>query len=153
MDIWINKGFSISTNKEYLDLPFIHNFLSQHAYWSEGIPKQIVKKAIDHSPLCFGLYKGEVGKDGFEQVGFARVITDLATFAYLCDVFVVPEYRKLGLSKWLMDIITNYSEIQGVRRFMLATNDAHSLYSQYGFEQNVNPELFMQKILKNPYQQ
>ncbi|NMD69367.1 GNAT family N-acetyltransferase [Bacillus sp. DNRA2] len=151
--MWINNGYSISTNKDYLDLPLIHNFLSQEAYWSKDIPKQIVKKAIENSPLCFGVYKGEAGKDVFKQVGFARVITDLATFAYLCDVFVLPDYQKLGLSKWLMKIITNHSELQGVRRFMLATNDAHSLYSQYGFKQNVKPELFMQKVLNNPYQQ
>ncbi|MDR7236491.1 ribosomal protein S18 acetylase RimI-like enzyme [Neobacillus drentensis] len=153
MEMWINKGFSISTNKEYLDLTLIHTFLSQEAYWSKGIPKQIVKKAIENSPLCFGVYKGEVGKDAIEQVGFARVISDLATYAYLCDVFILPDYRKLGLSKWLMGIITNHSELQGARRLMLATNDAHSLYNQYGFEQVVNPELFMQKVLKNPYQQ
>lgn len=153
MDVWMNKGFSISTNKQFLDLPLIHNFLSQDSYWSKDIPMQIVKKAIENSPLCFGVYKGEVGKDVIQQVGFARVITDLATFAYLSDVFILPDYRKLGLSKWLIDIITNHSELQGVRRFMLATKDAHSLYSQYGFEQNVNPERFMQKVLKNPYQQ
>ncbi|WP_307197047.1 GNAT family N-acetyltransferase [Neobacillus niacini] len=150
--MWINKGFSISTNKEYLDLTLIHNFLSQEAYWSKGIPQQIVKKAIENSPLCYGVYKGVVGKDVIEQVGFARVISDLATYAYLCDVFILSDYRKLGLSKWLMGIITNHSELQGVRRCMLATNDAHSLYNQYGFEQIVNPELFMQKVLKNPYQ-
>jgi hypothetical protein len=85
LDIWTNKGFSISTNKEYLDLPLIHNYLSQEAYWSKGIPVQTIKKAIEHSPLCFGVYKGDAGKEDFEQVGFARVITDLATFAYLCD--------------------------------------------------------------------
>ncbi len=153
MEMWINKGFSISTNKEYLDLTLIHTFLSQEAYWSKGIPKQIVKKAIENSPLCFGVFKGEVGKNVIEQVGFARVISDLATYAYLCDVFILQDYRKLGLSKWLMGIITNHSELQVVRRFMLATNDAHSLYNQYGFEQIVNPELFMQKVLKNPYQQ
>jgi N-acetylglutamate synthase-like GNAT family acetyltransferase len=153
LDRWTNKGFSISTNKEYLDLPLIHNYLSQEAYWSKGIPVQTVKKAIENSPLCFGVYKGDIGKEAFEQVGFARVITDLATFAYLCDVFILSDYRKLGLSKWVMDIITNHSELHGVRRIMLATNDAHSLYSQYGFEQIDYPELFMQKVLKNPYQQ
>jgi len=153
MGFWINNGFSISTNKEYLDLPLIHNFLSQEAYWSKGIPKETVEKAIENSPLCFGVYKGEGGKDVIEQVGFARVISDLATFTYLCDVFILPDYRKLGLSKWLMGIITNHSELQGVRRFMLATNDAHSLYKQYGFEQIDHPELFMQKVHKNPYQQ
>ncbi|WP_410981551.1 GNAT family N-acetyltransferase [Bacillus cereus] len=153
MRIWINKDFSISTNKEYLDVDLIHNFLSQEAYWSKGIPKETVKKSIENTPLCFGVYKGENGNKVIEQVGFARVITDSATFAYLCDVFILPDYRKLGLSKWLMDIITKQHELQGVRRFMLATNDAHSLYNQYGFEQIDNPELFMQKIRKSPYQQ
>ncbi|WBL17547.1 GNAT family N-acetyltransferase [Sutcliffiella sp. NC1] len=151
--MWNKKEFSISTNKEFLDLTLIHNFLSEEAYWSKGIPKQLVKKAIEGSPLCFGVYKGIPGKDDYEQVGFARVITDLATFAYLCDVFVIPDYRKLGLSKWLMEIITNHSDLQVVRRFMLATNDAHALYSQYGFEQNVNPELFMQMVVNPPYKQ
>lgn len=152
MKIWLNKGFSISTNKEYLDLDIIQNFLNQEAYWSKGIPKETVKTSIENTPLCFGVYKGEVGSEVFEQVGFARIITDSATFAYLCDVFILPDYRKLGLSKWLMDIITNHSELQGVRRFMLATNDAHSLYNQYGFEQIDNSEIFMQKVLKSPYQ-
>ena len=152
MKIWLNKGFSISTIKEYLDVDLIHNFLNQEAYWSKGIPKEIVKKSIENTPLCFGVYKGEIGNKDIEQVGFARIITDSATFAYLCDVFILPDYRKLGLSKWLMDIITNHSELQGVRRFMLATNDAHSLYNQYDFEQIDNPELFMQKVRKSPYQ-
>ncbi|MGF9966818.1 GNAT family N-acetyltransferase [Bacillus rhizoplanae] len=153
MRIWISKDFSISTNKEYLDVDLIHNFLSQEAYWSKGIPKKTVKKSIENTPLCFGVYKGENGNEVIEQVGFARVITDSATFAYLCDVFILPDYRKLGLSKWLMDIITKHPELQGIRRFMLATNDAHSLYNQYGFEQIDNPELFMQKVRKSPYQQ
>jgi ribosomal protein S18 acetylase RimI-like enzyme len=151
--MWINNEFSISTNKDYLDLSLIHHFLSQEAYWSKGIPKETVKRAIENSPLCFGVYKYDRRKEVYEQVGFARVITDSATFAYLCDVFIVPEYRKLGLSKWLMDIITSHPDLKGVRRFMLATHDAHSLYVQYGFEQNINPELFMQKVVKNPYQQ
>jgi len=151
LDKWINKRFSISTNKKYLNLQLIHNFLSQDAYWSKGISKETVKKAIENTPLCFGVYKGEIGKDVIEQVGFARVITDLTTYAYLCDVFILPDYRKLGLSKWLMDTITNHSELQRVRRFMLATNDAHSLYKQYGFEKIDNPELFMHKVRKATY--
>ncbi|MFJ7512083.1 GNAT family N-acetyltransferase [Peribacillus simplex] len=145
------KGFSISTNKKYLDVDLIHNFLNQEAYWSKGIPKETVMKSIENTPLCFGVYKGEIGIEVSEQVGFARVITDLATHAYLCDVFILPDYRKLGLSKWLMDVITNHSELEGVRRFMLATNDAHSLYKKYGFNQIDNPELFMQKVRKSPY--
>ncbi|WP_144528254.1 GNAT family N-acetyltransferase [Peribacillus simplex] len=143
------KGFAISTNKKYLDVDLIHNFLNQEAYWSKGIPKETVIKSIENTTLCFGVYKGELGNEGSEQVGFARVITDLATHAYLCDVFILPDYRKLGLSKWLMDVITNHSELEGVRRFMLATNDAHSLYKKYGFNQIDNPELFMQKVRKS----
>ncbi|MGG0847056.1 GNAT family N-acetyltransferase [Peribacillus simplex] len=153
MTIWVNKGFSISTNKKYLDVDLIHNFLNQEAYWSKGIPKETVIKSIENTTLCFGVYKGEIDNAGSEQVGFARVITDLATHAYLCDVFILPDYRKLGLSKWLMDVITNHSELEGVRRFMLATNDAHSLYKKYGFNQIDNPELFMQKVRKSPSQQ
>jgi GNAT superfamily N-acetyltransferase len=153
MDIWINKGFSISTNKEYLDVDLIHIFLSQEAYWSKGIPKETVIKSIEHTSLCFAVFKGDISHEVSQQVGFARVISDLATYAYLCDVFILPEYRKLGLSKWLMDIITNHSDLQGVRRFMLATNDAHTLYNKYGFEQIGSPELFMQKVRISPYQQ
>ncbi|CAH0154064.1 GNAT family N-acetyltransferase [Peribacillus simplex] len=145
------KGFSISTNKKYLDVDVIHNFLNQEAYWSKGIPKETIMKSIENTTLCFGVYKGEIGNEDSEQVGFARVITDLATHAYLCDVFILPDYRKLGLSKWLMDVITNHSELEGVRRFMLATNDAHSLYKRYGFNQIDNPELFMQKVRKSPF--
>ncbi|GAB6256886.1 GNAT family N-acetyltransferase [Peribacillus sp. N1] len=144
------KGFSISTNKKHLDLDLIHNFLNQEAYWSKGIPKETVIKSIENTTLCFGVYKGEIGNEDIEQVGFARVITDLATHAYLCDVFILPDYRKLGLSKWLMEVITNHSDLEGVRRFMLATNDAHSLYKKYGFNQIDNPELFMQKVRKSP---
>ncbi|MFS0765637.1 MULTISPECIES: GNAT family N-acetyltransferase [Peribacillus] len=147
------KGFSISANKKYLDVDLIHDFLNQEAYWSKGIPKETVIKSIENTTLCFGVYKGEIGNEDIEQVGFARVITDLATHAYLCDVFILPDYRKLGLSKWLMDVITNHSELKEVRRFMLATNDAHSLYKKYGFNQIDNPELFMQKVRKSPSQQ
>ena len=153
MDIWINKGFSISTNKEYLDVDLIHNFLGQEAYWSKGIPKETVIKSIENTSLCFGVFKGDISHEVSQQVGFARMISDLATYAYLCDVFILPEYRKLGLSKWLMDIITNHSDLKEVRRIMLATNDAHALYSKYGFEQIGSPELFMQKVRKSPYQQ
>ena len=150
--MWANNGFSISTNKDDLDLSVIHQFLSEEAYWSKGIPKETVIKAIENTTFCFGVYKGEVGREDFVQVGFARVITDLARFAYLCDVFILPDYRKLGLSKWLMDVITNHPDLKEVRRFMLATNDAHSLYAKYGFESIENPELFMQKVRQNPYQ-
>ncbi|MFA1712240.1 GNAT family N-acetyltransferase [Peribacillus frigoritolerans] len=147
------KGFSISANKKHLDVDVIHNFLNQEAYWSKGIPKETVIKSIENTTLCFGVYKSEIGKEVGEQVGFARVITDLATHAYLCDVFILPDYRNLGLSKWLMDVITNHSELKEVRRFMLATNDAHSLYKKFGFNPIDKPELFMQKVRKSPLQQ
>ncbi|MGG6431966.1 GNAT family N-acetyltransferase [Anoxybacillus sp. D401a] len=151
MNTWVNEGFFISTNKKYLDVDTIHRFLSQEAYWSKGIPKEVVIKSIENTPLCFGVYKGDISNRVGEQVGFARVITDLATYAYLSDVFILPSYRKLGLSKWLVSIITNHHELQGVRRFMLATKDAHSLYSKYGFEPLDDPERFMQKVRQSPY--
>lgn len=149
MDTWMDNGFIISTNKKYLDVNVIHNYLSQEAYWSVGIPKETVIKSINNTSLCFGIYKGDDNDKPFEQVGFARVITDSVTFGYLSDVFILPQYQKLGLSKWLMDIITNHDELQGIRRFMLATKDAHTLYSRYGFEQITSPELFMQKLRKS----
>jgi len=151
MDIWKSKGFSISTNKEYLDVELVHHFLSQESYWSKGIPKETVIKSIEHTALCFGVFKGEVDLEASQQVGFARVVSDLTTFAYLSDVFILPEYRKLGLSKWLMDIISSHQELKDVRRFMLATNDAHSLYKKFGFEEISNPERLMQKVRQFPY--
>ncbi|MCH6269206.1 GNAT family N-acetyltransferase [Neobacillus citreus] len=146
MNIWLKNGFSISTNKEYLDLDTIHKFLSEESYWALGRPKEIIKNSIDNTALCFGVYKGDVSKGDAEQVGFARVVSDLTIFAYLADVFIVPEYRKLGLSKWLMEVITNHPDLQNVRRFMLVTNDAHTLYSQFGFKSIDHPERFMEKF-------
>lgn len=146
MNTWLKNGFSISTNKEYLELDTVHKFLSEESYWAQGRPLDIVKKSIDHTALCFGVYKGEVGKEDVEQVGFARVISDLSIFAYLADVFILPEYRKLGLSKWLMEVITHHPDLQEIRRFMLVTNDAHTLYSQFGFEPIDHPDRFMQKF-------
>lgn len=149
MPQWNNGEFFISTNKKYLDIELIHSFLNQEAYWSKGITREIVMKSIENTNLCFGVYKGEVGKSSIEQVGFARVITDLATFAYLSDVFIVHDYRNLGLSKWLMDVITNHPELQDIRRFMLATQDAHTLYEKFGFKKIDNPEFFMQISRRN----
>ncbi|MBS4213906.1 MULTISPECIES: GNAT family N-acetyltransferase [Neobacillus] len=146
MNTWIKNGFSISTNKDYLDIDAIHKFLSEEAYWALGRPKETIKKSIDNTTLCFGVYKGDVSKGDVEQVGFARVVSDLTIFAYLADVFIVPEYRKLGLSKWLMEVITNHPDLQNVRRFMLVTNDAHTLYSQFGFKAIDHPERFMEKF-------
>ena len=118
-------AYSISTDKERLDIPYIHAFLS-HSYWAENIPVATVQRSIDGS-LCFGVY--EAGR----QLGFARVITDKATFGYLADVFIDEQYRGRGLSKWLMETIMAHPDVQGLRRFMLATRDAHGLYVQFGF--------------------
>lgn len=151
MTHWENGEYFISTNKELLDKEAIYQFLSQESYWSKGIPNDIVLKSIENTPLCFGVYKGDREKS-FKQVGFARVITDLATYAYLADVFIVPEFRGVGLSKWLMEIITNHQDLKNVRRFMLVTDDAHTLYEKVGFKRISNPELHMEKVRKNPYQ-
>jgi GNAT superfamily N-acetyltransferase len=117
--------FCISTDPARLDLQAVHAYLSR-AYWSEGIPIDTVAKAIEGS-LCFGLF------DGARQIGLARVITDKATFAYLCDVYVLEEYRGQGLGKWLMDAVLLHPDLQNLRRFMLLTRDAHGLYEQFGF--------------------
>lgn len=118
-------GYEIDTDKSRLDLDLIHQFLAG-SYWSEGIPKEIVLKSIRESD-CFAIYKSG------EQVGFARVISDHATFAYLADVFVIPAERGHGLGKWLMATIMKSGQYQNLRRWLLATKDAHELYRQFGF--------------------
>jgi GNAT superfamily N-acetyltransferase len=131
-----NNGFSISTDPARLNVDYIHQFLSQ-TYWAENIPVSIVRKSIEGA-ICFGVYEGS------KQIGFARVITDKATFAYLGDVFIDSAYRGLGLSKWLMEVIIAHPDLQGLRRFMLATRDAHGLYSQFGFTVITNGQNWMQ---------
>lgn len=129
----------ISNDKGELDVPLIHGFL-RNAYWSRQIPLDVVQRAIDGS-LCFGGYL-----DGVGQVAFARVITDLATFAYLADVFVLPEHRGQGYSKQLVVAILGHPQLQGLRRFMLATFDAHGLYAQHGFSVVERPERLMEIV-------
>ena len=119
--------FLYSSDKEKLDVNYIHHYLSLESYWAKNIPREIVQKSIDGS-LCFGVYYQE------KQIGFARVITDYATFGYLADVFIDKHYRGKGLSKELMKFIMKQDVIKKLRRFMLATLDAHSLYTQFGFE-------------------
>lgn len=131
----------VSTDPARLDVDVIHGFLHDRAYWSAGIPREVLKRAIDQS-LCFGVYQGD------RQVGFARVITDQATFAYLCDVFISEEVRGQGLGKWLIACITGHPALQGLRRFILATRDAHSLYRQHGFTPLAAPERWME--IRNP---
>ena len=133
------KGdFLITTNKSKLDLKVIHNFLANESYWSKNIPFEIVKTATENS-LNFGLFF----KD--KQIGYARVVTDFATTAYLADVFVLKEFRSQGLSKWLMEIIMNHPKLQGLRRWVLLTQDAHELYKKFGWKTIANPERWMEK--------
>jgi GNAT superfamily N-acetyltransferase len=127
--------YKVSTDRGRLDRELIHRFLKE-TYWARGIPREVVDRGIDHS-LCFGVYAGA------QQVGFARVITDYATFAYVADVFILPEHRGRGLSKRLMSAIVEHPELQGLRRWVLATLDAHGLYAQFGFEPLTLPEHFM----------
>ncbi len=127
--------YEISTERSRLDLALIHDYLGS-SYWAQGIPRAVVERSIQHS-LCFGAYL-----DG-RQTGFARVVTDYATFAYVADVFVVPEHRGRGISKLLLRAILEHPELQGLRRFLLATHDAHGLYAQFGFQPLAHPEHFM----------
>jgi GNAT superfamily N-acetyltransferase len=129
-------GYTVSTDSTRLDLDLIHQFLT-NAYWSEGIPREVVARSIENS-LCFGVFEGQ------RQVGFARVITDYSTYAYLADVFIVESHRGRGLAKFLMECITKNPELQGLRRWTLATRDAHSLYAKFGFEPLAKPDRFME---------
>ncbi|HUE36802.1 MAG TPA: GNAT family N-acetyltransferase [Candidatus Acidoferrum sp.] len=131
-------GLLISDDKARLDRPLIHRFLSQRSYWAKDAPVEIVERSIEHS-LCFGLYKGG------RQIGFARAVTDFATFAWLADVFIVEETRGHGYGKKLVAAIVAHPGLQGLRRFMLGTRDAHAFYAQYGFAPLKYPERFMEK--------
>ena len=133
--------YTISDEKNLLDLKIIHKYLSEESYWCSGIPIETVAKSIDGSH-CFGLYHFE------KQIGFARVVTDHATFAYLADVFILSEHQGKKLSKWLMKTIVEHPKFQNLRRWMLATRDAHSLYEQFGFKPLEKPDRFME--LHNP---
>lgn len=137
---WTKGEFRISTNDAEFDINYIHQFLS-NSYWAENIPIETVKRSIKGS-LSFGLFNGE------KQIGFARVITDQSTFAYLADVFIDETYRGKGLSKWLMEVILQHPSLQGLRRFMLATRDAHDLYAKFGFTPIAEPQRLMQ--IHNP---
>lgn len=129
--------FVISTDRARLDLDQIHKFLT-NCYWAKGIPREIVARSIENS-LCFGVYDSE-GK----QIGFARVVSDFATVAYLGDVFVLESHRGRGLSKWLMECIMRHPSLQNLRRWILLTGDAHGLYSQFGFSAVQAPERYME---------
>ena len=136
--------FCISTDKSKLDLKMVHRFLSQESYWSKNIPFEKVEKAAANS-LTFGVYDGEI------QIGYARIISDYTSVAYLGDVFISPAYRGKGLSKWLLTIIMSYPELQGLRRWILLTADAHGLYKQFGWTEIAAPERWMEIHHKDVY--
>ena len=139
---WRRDEYTISTDKERLNVSLIHHFLSNSAYWAKGRSLEVVKRAIENS-LNFGVYK-----DG-EQIGFARVVTDYATFAWLADVFILDDYRGHGLSKWLIEVIVSHQQLQGFRRWVLATKDAHELYRRFRFAGLKEPARWMERFDSN----
>ena len=140
---WTKGEFRVTCDPDKQDLEVIHGFLSQ-SYWAKGIPKETVRRSLDGS-LCFALLHND------KQVGFARVISDLATVAYLGDVFVLEGYRGQGLSKWLMECVSSHPDLQGLRRWILATSDAHGLYEKYGFTALSKSHMFMERHNPNVY--
>ena len=137
-------GYEVSTDKARLDIDLIHNFLSKESYWAKNIPRAVVERSIENA-LCFGAY------DGNQQVGFTRVVTDYAVFAYIGDVFVLPEHRGRGVSKMIMQAIRSHPGLQGLRRWHLLTRDAHALYRQFGFREVEVPARHMEIFVKDAY--
>ena len=133
---WTPDRFTVTTDRARLDRDVIVQFLSS-SYWAENIPRDLVDKAIDHS-LCFGLLEEN------REIGFARVVTDSATFAFLADVFVLPQHRGAGLGKWLIECVMSHPDLQGLRRWLLGTRNAHGLYQQFGFTPLTRPENLME---------
>ena len=140
----VHNDYAITTDRQHFDIERIHAYLTT-SYWSPGIPIATVTRAIENS-LCFGIFHKA------EQIGFARVITDKATFAYLADVYILESHRGQGLSKWLMETIKQHEALQGLRRFMLGTRDAHGLYRQYGFKELANPARMMEILNQKVYE-
>lgn len=141
---WQRDKFEISTDKARLQIDVIQQFLANESYWASTRTLEQTKIAIENS-VCFGIYDAE------KQVGFARVVSDFATFAYIGDVFVLSDYRGHGLSKWLMEAMLEHPDLQGLRRWILATKDAHGLYSQFGFHGLKFPERWMELPAPNAY--
>ena len=135
---WRRGDFVISTDRPRLQLNFIHDFLASSSYWAKGRSLEVVQRSIENS-LNFGVFKGD------EQVGFARVVTDYATFAWLADVFIVEKYRGEGLGVWLIEVITSHPRLQGFRRWLLATRDAHELYRRFGFTEITELKRWMER--------
>ena len=143
--VTLPTGYEISTDPARLDLDAIHRFLSEESYWARGAPRDVIERAVANS-LCFGLYHGKA------QAGLARVVTDKATFVLISDVFVLDGHRGLGLSKCLMQSVMAHPDLQGMRRHLLMTLDAHGLYSQFGFQPLARPERFMEILRADIYQ-
>ena len=140
---WRRGAFLITTDRHRIDLDVVHDFLV-NSYWATGIPREVVRRSIEHS-LPFGLFAGD------EQIGFARVITDYATFAYLGDVFVIERMRGQGLGHWLVEVIAAHPDLQGLRRWTLATRDAHALYRSVGFTPLHAVERWMERYVPDVY--
>jgi GNAT superfamily N-acetyltransferase len=138
VESWERGDYLISTDRSRLDVDAIHDFISNRSYWGQGRTPEVVERSLDNS-LNFGLYNNN------EQVGFGRVVTDYATFAWIADVFVLPEHRGRGLSKWLMEVMLSHERLQGFRRWVLATKDAHALYARFGFIPLHRPERWMER--------
>ena len=143
---WRRGDFVISTDASKLDVAAVHRWLSEKSYWVPGIPYDVVSRAVEGS-LNFGLYTD----DGKRTIGLARIITDYATFAYVCDVYVLDEFRGQGLGVWLMECVAAHPRLQGFRRWMLGTKDAHTLYEKTGFRPPAMPERWMEKADPDVY--
>jgi GNAT superfamily N-acetyltransferase len=143
MQVWTRPPFLVSTDKAKLNIEAIHGFL-RTTYWSPDIPRDFVERAIEHS-LCFGLFHEA------DQIGFARIVSDRSSFAYLADVFVLAAWRGRGLSKFLMECVRSHPELQNLRRWLLATADAHGLYEQFGFKPIAKPDRLMEVVEPNVY--
>ena len=139
------NGYEISTDRDRIDVELVFDFLSHESYWALGIPRDVVERSIDNS-LCFGVYHGDA------LVGFARIVTDRATFALVADVFILKPHRGQGLSKWLMHDVMNHPALQGLRRLLLLTTDAHELYAQFGFTEIGDVRRFMEVVHPDIYQ-
>ena len=135
--LWSQGDYEISTDPARIDVALVHEFLT-NSYWAKGIPLETVRLSLENS-IPFGVYHGR------QMVGFARIISDRATFAYLADVFILPSHRGRGLSRWLMECIVSHPDLQGLRRWMLATQDAHGLYAKFGFTAVSSTERWMER--------
>jgi len=139
------ENYTISTDPSRLDVDAIVDMLTR-AYWAKGRPRERTERALANS-LVFGVYNGD------KQIGIARIVSDYAVFAYLCDVFIHEDYRGRGLGKWLMETVKSHPDLQGLRRWVLATHDAHGLYKQYGFTPLENPQNWMEDLVRSPHEE